>query len=488
MLSKISNIFFTNQTTSQTIVKNTFWLGVSQIASRLLRVAIVIYAARLLGAYDYGVFAYALGISGILSVIFSDIGVNRILVKEAIQSPNKRLQYIATAFAIKMVLLLFTGLILVGIAPYFSKIVEAKILLPITALLLILDGIRDFGYAVIRSLEKMEWEALVNVITNITTILMAGIAITYQPTPMVLIIAYTTASFIGTSIIAIGLRRTIAKIKVNFQSNLIKPIMINAWPFAVINLLWSAVMYTDIIMLGWLTTATEVGFYSAAQRPIQLLLALPAVISASILPSLSRFANQNQEKFKQVMEQALAITMLIAFPLMAGGMALAQQLIPLVYGTDYIGAIAPFQLLAASILITFPTLLIYHAIIANNLQKKFILQMATGAIMNIALNWWLIPREGVVGAALATIISQFIAYGWIYINIQKTFRFSLLPKIYRIIFATIIMVAAIEFSRLANINIYLIVIISVASYGASLIILKDPLINRFRNLWKNATT
>ncbi|HAR54699.1 TPA: hypothetical protein DCR79_00180 [Patescibacteria group bacterium] len=487
MLSKISNILFTNQNTGQTIIKNTVWLGVSQIASRLIRAVIVIYAARVLGAYDYGIFAYALGITGLLSIFFSDIGVNRILIKQISCSPSERNHYIATIFTIKLCLLSFTALVTAIIAPYFSKLPEANVLLPILAVLLLSDGIRDFGYAIIRAVEKMQWEAIINLGTNLATIVIAWVALTREPTPTALATAYVIASLIGTGAILIGLRKTLGKITQYFKKALIKPVLVEAWPFAITNLLWSIMMYTDILMLGWLNTANEVGFYSAAQRPIQLLFAIPAIIAASAFPALSRFAQQDHEKFKQIFEQTLALALLAGLPLMAGGIVLGPILIPLVYGSNYLPTILPFQILASSLIVTFPIMVVYHAILANNLQKQFIIQMASGAILNILLNSWLIPQWGAAGAAAATVISQFIAYGWIYIVVQKIFNFNILQHIYRILLATIVMTIAIELSKLAGFNIYSIIITSVVVYGLSLIVLKEPLVGRIRALWQNST-
>ncbi|MCL5004783.1 MAG: hypothetical protein M1170_02470, partial [Patescibacteria group bacterium] len=60
MLQKIKSFLFENKTTRQTIAKNTFWLFFGEISSRVLRAAIVIYAARVLGADGWGVFSYAI--------------------------------------------------------------------------------------------------------------------------------------------------------------------------------------------------------------------------------------------------------------------------------------------------------------------------------------------------------------------------------------------------------------------------------------------
>ena len=142
MITKIKGLLFKNTGTSQTVLKNTFWLSFGQISGRLIRAAVIIYAARMLGVAEYGVFSYVLGLAGFFSV-FSDIGVSSILTREAAKRPENRMQIFATTFWIKMALLLGTAAAIMLFAPSFSKIEAARALIPFVAFLVIFDGIRD---------------------------------------------------------------------------------------------------------------------------------------------------------------------------------------------------------------------------------------------------------------------------------------------------------------------------------------------------------
>ena len=103
LLTRITKFLLTNQNLAQIIAKNTFWLSISQVLGRIIRAIIVIYAARILGVHGYGVFSYALAIAGLFSVM-SDIGINRIIIKQVSESPERRKQLIATGFVVKTIL------------------------------------------------------------------------------------------------------------------------------------------------------------------------------------------------------------------------------------------------------------------------------------------------------------------------------------------------------------------------------------------------
>ena len=74
-VTKIKDLLLNNQGTTQTIAKNTFWLFSGQFFGKLVRIAIVIYAARVLGPASWGAFSYAMSLVAFM-IIFSDMGIS----------------------------------------------------------------------------------------------------------------------------------------------------------------------------------------------------------------------------------------------------------------------------------------------------------------------------------------------------------------------------------------------------------------------------
>ena len=81
MWQKIKSFLFENKTAKQTVAKNTVWLSISNFGGRLFKAAIIIYAARMLGAAGYGVFSYAVTLAGFFT-LFVDPGINSVLIRE----------------------------------------------------------------------------------------------------------------------------------------------------------------------------------------------------------------------------------------------------------------------------------------------------------------------------------------------------------------------------------------------------------------------
>src|SRR3989338_9975188 len=196
MINKLKKLLFKNNDAKQTIAKNIFWLGFGQLVSRFIRAFIIIYAARLLGPSEYGVFSYALGLAGFFT-IFADIGINYTLTREIAQKPKETNQYFATSFLMKIFLLLVTAVLIVFVAPYFSKIEVAKILFPFVAIIVVFDNIREFVNSFFRAKEKMEIEALLTFVTNVSIALFGFIILKYFQTSKALTIAYALSTSIG---------------------------------------------------------------------------------------------------------------------------------------------------------------------------------------------------------------------------------------------------------------------------------------------------
>ena len=105
--SKLKRFLFHNQNTAQTIAKNTFWLSFGEITGRFLRVAIIFYAARVLGVAGYGTFSYMTNLAGLVT-IFSDVGLSGVLIREVAKDKEKRMALFSTSLVLKMALLLLS--------------------------------------------------------------------------------------------------------------------------------------------------------------------------------------------------------------------------------------------------------------------------------------------------------------------------------------------------------------------------------------------
>jgi O-antigen/teichoic acid export membrane protein len=482
MFGKIKSFLFKNKTTSQTVAKNTVWLTISNFGGRLIRAAVVIYGARILGTAGWGVFSYAITLAGFMS-LFMDPGINAILTRNISRaSEEDRRAIFSTTLLIKLVLLIIGVLIIVFIAPLFSTLPGTKILLPIVALILGFDTLRDFFSSLMRAREKMEWDAGIFILVNITILIFGFIFLARVQSPSSLAWAYVTGTVFGTIIAIIVLKEYFREFFSYVSWKLVAPTLQSAWPFAVTSALGMLLTNTDILIISWMRTASDVGIYSAAIRIIQVLYLVPTIVQFSTLPLLSRLAKKDNEKFRRVLEQTLRIIFLISIPLVVGGIILGTPLIVLIFGANYIGGSLAFKILMLTMLVDFPAAIISNSIFAYDHQKNLIVASAIGGVLNVVLDVLFIPRFGITGSAVATLIAQTASNWYLWHAMKKINYFTVLPRLAKPAIAGIVMGLGCVLFMALGVNVAVNIIISGAIYAGLLWMLREPILKDMKNI------
>ncbi len=407
MIRTLVSWLFNNRSAGQTMAKNTVWLFLGQIGSRLFRASIVIYAARILGAASYGAFSYALSVAAFLT-IFSDIGINALITKEASRDPELKDRYVATAFFTKLGLVLLLILGVIAFFPYLTNIPEAAGLMPILIFVFAFDTLRDLGSAVSRALERMEVEALIGAGTNFLIAALGFLFLFASPTSYALSFAYALGSGAGFLAMVCILRTHFRVIFTHVRVALIKPILATAWPFGMLGLMGVVMLNTDLVMLGWLRSPEEVGYYAAAQKIIQLLYVLPALVATAVFPQLVRLAASDPAAGRSLLIRSVRAVFGASVCITLVGAVFAAPIITILYGAEYAAAIPPFIFLMFTALIVYPSTLLGNAVFAYDRQTHLISLVLVAVFGNVLMNALLIPRWGIEGAAVATIIVQLV--------------------------------------------------------------------------------
>lgn len=163
----------------------------------------------------------------------------------------------------------------------------------------------------------------------------------------------------------------------------------------------------DIIMLEKMIGSVEVGYYSGATRFIYPFMFISGAFMTAIFPSLAKYSN-DKDKFKGIQYTALyylgGIGIVLSIVLFVG----SDLLFNFFFDLKYEQSIPTFKVLVWYLAIVF----IYGSI-SNNLvalgKVKFLVILNLIMILaNVALNFFLIPHYGALGAAIATIICELL--------------------------------------------------------------------------------
>lgn len=165
----------------------------------------------------------------------------------------------------------------------------------------------------------------------------------------------------------------------------------------------------DIVMLGFMKTDVDVGYYNAAVKVKTILVSLVSSLGSVLLPRMSYYAKENMsEKFYETMSMALNFTALIAFPLSTYFSMFSEECIQFLAGNGYSGAVLAMRIITIAIIpIGLTGILGIQVLTAIEKEKYVLYSVIVGAVLDFFLNLLLIPRFGATGASLATTIAEF---------------------------------------------------------------------------------
>ncbi len=180
----------------------------------------------------------------------------------------------------------------------------------------------------------------------------------------------------------------------------------------------------DTLVIGPLLGPAAVGLYGAAYKPVIVALALPLSWFAGLFPVLARSRGESPAAFDAVVAASVRLLAAIALPIGVGATFLAEPIVDLLFGEPYAASAPIFRLLAWSAVLTILRGTFRQSLAAvgrHDLDLRCA-ALATGA--NVVLTVALIPSLGLMGAALATVVSEglwlALAHHWFHHRVAAT--------------------------------------------------------------------
>jgi O-antigen/teichoic acid export membrane protein len=480
-MDKIKAFLFKNTSTRQTLAKNSFWLLIGDVFGRLLKLAIVVVATRELGVEGWGIFSYGLAFVG-LFFLLGDFGINTFITKEMSKDTENKHKYLATAIIIRLSFLLVFFLAAILAGPHLGKIELGFSMILVLATFSIFESIREFAMSINRSQQRMEVEGFSKILINLSITVIGIILLSQSAEPFSIAMAYMIGSILATIYILWAIRGELKNIKWKFSRENFKIIYNFSWPIVIMSF-FGLLFSLDTIMLGQMKSATEVGLYTTGQRIISLSSMIPGLLAASLLPIFSKY-EQNSKRAGAIFEKIMTALLAFGIPIVVGGIFFSRDIIALMFGPEFLAGTLVLQILMISILASFPNIILTNLIFSKNLQKTFIFVTTFGVLLDIGLNFWLIPIYGAVGAAASTVLAELIIVGANWRKMKKFVPFSVIPKLGKVVLATVIMTLGILLLNAIGIHFVIVIILAIIIYVLALHLLKEPIFKEILSLRK----
>lgn len=182
----------------------------------------------------------------------------------------------------------------------------------------------------------------------------------------------------------------------------------------------------DVTMLKMIATDESIGYYTYAQKTVNIVLTMSNAITAALLPRLSYYFDNDRNAFYDLLDKGFQILCFFALPLCMGLVLVAPQAVEMLYGRAFAPAAMTIRLMCPLILIkSFGDFFCYQLVYSTKCEKIIIPASGAASVLNVAINAVLIPFFLQNGAVVASVTSEMTTNLMQFIYIKKKIKFKL---------------------------------------------------------------
>ncbi|CAI1596726.1 flippase [Serratia entomophila] len=389
------------------ILVNAVWLMVERISLSLSGIFVSIYVARYLGPGQFGAINYLLATVAVL-VPLAQLGADSIIFNRIARRRASGIRLMMASMRIRRRLFLLAALPLLVWQLLFRDATEVVMLVLMLA----------SAYFSVQDVYKIYYDATLkskrNTIIN-NAVLILSILLRLGLVHAELSLAWFAVPYIVSSAIPYLVRRWMFRRENRAQiaapRRLIKSyekyLFSVGLPLAVSSL--SIVIYTriDQLMLGNMLGTQAVGWYSAATTLAQGWVFVPMAMITSLMPGIAGSRQPEEQAYR--IRLLNLIVLMISLPVLLFFVWFAQPVIELLYGAEFQPSAAILAVCTLTSMFGALGTVSYRSIVLFSGYRFIALKMPIVAVINVVLNILLIPRYGLMGAAISTLFSEFIS-------------------------------------------------------------------------------
>ncbi len=384
-----------------------------QIALTLIGFMSTIYFVRFVGTEILGAYFLVLSYYSFINMV-SDGGLGVAAIKRISEGEEPN-EYLTTFFTVRLLFTIITVILLIIFRNYFANLNETGTFIWLL-FLLILNGFLGFLGMGNAGSGKIGIHATCTFIGEVSKIVIQIIAV---------FLGFSLAGLVG-GMIASLIISSILELKffdlrfVKFKWTHIK----NLTNFSFWLLLTSSgvLLYTnlDTILIGHFLGSADVAIYRVILQFSAFGLFVSNSLNATLWPKISRWGKTKDFKLiEKSLSRAISFSLLLAVPILVGGIILGDKLLYFFYGEDFAKGYGTLVVMLMVQVISVFQIFYLSYLGALDRQKDAFKVTSITAIINIILNYILIPIIGIIGAAIATLLTMILNALLAYLLLSK---------------------------------------------------------------------
>lgn len=411
------------------IFKNILSLSVSELAGRILNFVSFALLARIISPDGFGIINFAVSfISYFLLIV--NFGFDTTGTREIAQGGYDPSEYVSKLTSLRL-LLAFAGYFFLLTVIYFVE-------LPfIVKAVISIYGLSLFANALLinwfyKGIEKTLPITIAQIVSALANLLGIILFVSSPHDLPAAIWIFVLTSFINAVILLAQFFNEGHKFDFRFDKKFFYGTIRNSAPIGLSYFLIGIYYNLDQVMLGFMSTQSDLGCYSAAYKIFYVVIIPSSIILNAFFPQMSRFSN-DFEKLPQLLGTYSKLMFIAGFFICFFGLLNAGTIIHLIFGGEYFSSVLLLKLLLINAALVFVNMTYGNPLLAWSRNRQYLTAIMFGAVTNVVLNFVLIPVYKSTGAAVATICSEVVVFGGVFYYYRKytgVIHFPLLAKVF----------------------------------------------------------
>lgn len=398
------------------VARNTVFLFSAQIVSLVISVVYLKLTQSYLGSGQYGVLSYAQSITGLFSVLM-DLGLTTLVTRDVSRDKSLSKKYLSNIIVIKLMLALVMLILLFTTVQLKGEQQNVAYTIYIVALSIVFTAISQVFYSIFQAYERMEFQSYGSILNSVMLLVVASAAIYMGADVLGFAIGLLLASATVLLYCIWTCTRKFVKIGISFDLKFwdIKETI----PFSVTAVFGAFFYQIGSVLLEFFKGYDAVGVYNGAFKLFLAVLFVPQVFSSAIFPTMSRFYMTSSDSLRGAFNKFFKYMVILSTPMAVGVTLLADRIVQFMSGdkfSTFTGSIIVLQILIWAALFIFLSNAYGTVAGSSNMQRAAMKIAGICMLLNLILNLALIPGYSYAGAAVATLLTEFVSlllYAWI---------------------------------------------------------------------------
>jgi O-antigen/teichoic acid export membrane protein len=406
---------------------NTSWLFIERILRIGITFFVSIFVVRYLGPKDFGLYSYVISFSWLFAS-FSSLGLESISTREIVKHPELRDQINGTVFFLKLASGIIAFVLIAVTLTLTHEETNTSILILIFSASFIFQAFTSIEYY-FRGIVQAKYNAYALFASVIISSALKVIFILQKASLIYFVIA-SSAEF---AVLAIGLIIVYRFNKLSifsweYSKELATSLLKDSWPLALSSVVVMIYMRIDQVMIRNMMSDEAVGYYSAAVRICEAWYFIPVTLCISIFPAIVNSKNISLEIYNNRMQKLYDLLTWLAIGIAIPVTIFSAKIIQLLFGNVYSQASPVLTIYIWAGVSVFLNVASSQYLINENLTKLSFVRTFIGMVLNVVLNFILIPIYGIIGSAVATLISYTVVTFVLFYHREFALQFKMMMK------------------------------------------------------------